>query len=142
MKTLKGVYNTATGKYEEVDVSDEVYTAYTRSGWNIDDNNSSFYRHEIQISSLMGSENSNHENFHELISAERHTEYLAERRLWIEQIKNAIMLLSPDEQMLIRALFFEGMSEREYAKCLGIPQRTINNRKFRLISKLKKIADL
>ncbi len=140
MKTLKGVYNTATRKYENVEVSDEVYTAYTRSGWNIDDNNSSFYKHEIQISSLVKNEDINYENFHELSSVERHTEHLVERRLGIEKIKNAILILSPDEQMLIRALFFEGVSEREYASRLGIPQKTLNNRKLKLLSKLRKFT--
>lgn len=138
MKTLKGVFNAATGKYDDVEVSDEVFTAYTRSGWNIDDNNASFYKHEIQISSLIGNEDDNYENFHEFLTPERYTEHLVERRLWIEQIKNGILQLSPDEQKLIRALFFEGISEREYARRMEIPQKTINNRKLKLITKLKR----
>ncbi len=142
MKILRGVYNTITSKYENVEVSDEVYSAYTRSGWNIDDNNSSFYKHEIQISSTVDSEDENYENFHEFLSAERHTEFLVVRQSGIEQIKNAIMLLSPDEQILIRALFYDGMSEREVARRFRIPQKTLNNRKRKLLSKLKKIADL
>jgi len=129
MRTLIGVYNTLTRKYENVEVSDEVYIAYTRSGWNIDDSNSSFYKHEIQISSLVGDDDANYENFHELSS------------VGIEQIKTAIISLSPDEQMLIRALFFEGVSEREYASRLGIPQRTLNNRKLKLLSKLRKFIN-
>jgi hypothetical protein len=34
-KYIISVRNTANGKYENVEVSEEVYTAYMRTGWNI-----------------------------------------------------------------------------------------------------------
>ena len=46
-------YNTFTKRMEKVAVSKEVYTAYKRSGWNIKDNNQSFYDHEIHMRHLM-----------------------------------------------------------------------------------------
>lgn len=48
------VYNTITRKEEEVEVSEEIYTTYRRTGWNIQDNNQSFYSHEIQWSDHIG----------------------------------------------------------------------------------------
>ena len=61
-------YNTFTKRMEKVAVSKEVYTAYKRSGWNIKDNNQSFYDHEIQMSALNGGQNGAYENFKELVT--------------------------------------------------------------------------
>lgn len=50
------VFNTCTQKYEEVTVSEEVYRTYCRTGWNIKDNDQSFFDHEIQLSGRIGSQ--------------------------------------------------------------------------------------
>ena len=34
-KYIINVKNTFSGKYENIEVSEEVYTAYMRTGWNI-----------------------------------------------------------------------------------------------------------
>ena len=47
------VFNTCTQKYEEVTVTEEVYRAYYRTGWNIKDNDQSFFDHEIQLSGMI-----------------------------------------------------------------------------------------
>jgi len=52
-------------------------------------------------------------------------------------LHNCLDLLTSDEQSLINALFFEGMTEREYSKKSGIAQKTINDRKHRILGKLK-----
>ena len=56
-------YDPATRKIERVTVTHEVYNAYRRSGWNIADNNQSFFKHEIQMSSLIGGEDGGYDNF-------------------------------------------------------------------------------
>ena len=53
-KYIISVRNTANGKYENVEVSEEVYIAYMRTGWNIKDNDESFFKHHIQFSALLG----------------------------------------------------------------------------------------
>ena len=60
-------YDPATRKIERVTVTHEVYNAYRRSGWNIADNNQSFFKHEIQMSSLIGGEEGGYDNFREFI---------------------------------------------------------------------------
>ena len=64
-KNTVRVYDTITKKYVEVEVNETVRTYYDRTQWNIDDNNKSFYKHEIQFSALRGSINGNLENFKE-----------------------------------------------------------------------------
>ena len=43
------VYNHATGCMETVAVTEEVYRTYLRTGWSIENNDASFYAHEIQF---------------------------------------------------------------------------------------------
>ncbi len=55
-KNMVRVYDTISKKVVEVEVevSDEIRIHYNRTQWNIDDNNESFYKHEIQFSALIG----------------------------------------------------------------------------------------
>lgn len=49
--------------------------------------------------------------------------------------------LNQDEKLLIHALYFEGKSERKVSEETGMPQKTINDRKRRIIAKLKKLLE-
>ena len=60
-------------------------------------------------------------------------------KIQLEELHRALQELSKEEMLLIGALFFDGYSEREWSVISGIPQKTINNRKQRIIEKLKKI---
>ena len=59
-----------------------------------------------------------------------------------EELHKAIGKLEKEEQILIQALFFEGYSERDWMRITGIPQRTINDRKRKIIEKLKKLLGI
>ena len=56
-KNIVSVYDTITQRYVEIEVSEKIRTYYNRTQWNIDDNNKSFYKHEIQFSALKGNIN-------------------------------------------------------------------------------------
>lgn len=56
-----------------------------------------------------------------------------------EQLHRCIAQLSPAEQKIITALFFENLSERRAAQLLGVPPMTIHDRKIRVIKKLRKM---
>ncbi len=60
------------------------------------------------------------------------------RRVELDGLRRCLDLLVPDERALVDALFFEGKTEREYAQLSGIPQKTINDRKTRILARLKK----
>lgn len=51
------VYNTMTGQYELIQVTKEVFQTYRRTKWNIEDSTERFFKHETQMSSLIGGEN-------------------------------------------------------------------------------------
>lgn len=131
------IYNTLTGKYEEIAVTKEIYTTYKRTEWNIKDNNKSFYNHEIQMSSLIGGEAEQLENFHEFIDGEHTPENtVIENGEYLELIK-AMHHLNEQEKELIQALFFDQMKESEYAAEKGVSQQYISKRKQKILKKLK-----
>lgn len=56
-------------------------------------------------------------------------------------LESALGHLTDDERLVIDVLYLENsdnMSEREIAEEIGIPQKTLNNRKLKILKKLKK----
>ena len=58
-----------------------------------------------------------------------------------EELHKAIEKLEKEEQRLIQALFFEGYTERSYAKKLGVYRNAIHKQKERILKKLKKFLE-
>ncbi len=133
------VYNTLTGKTEEVEVPEEVYHACRRSAWNISDNNKSFYAHEIQMSGLIGGEDGAYENFREFIDMENTPDSTVPEKLQAEELRRILTQLSEADRQLIQAIYFDGLTEQKYADQLGIAQQVINRKKHRILKKLKKL---
>lgn len=137
-KNTVRVYDTISKKVVEVEVSDEIYTHFKRSKWAIENNNSSFYEHEIQFSALIGGHENAFENFREFITdydVERETD----RKMFIEKLYNCLELLSESERELIVMLYFENKTERECAEFYGISQKNINKKKTKILCKLNKL---
>lgn len=85
------------------------------------------------------------EDSYERICADEHTQFAADGASPEEELlhsesfqllRAALLELEPDEAALIQALFYEGLSEREYAKQLGISQKGINKRRKKVLEKL------
>ena len=57
----------------------------------------------------------------------------------IERLHESLSLLTAEERQLIKALFFDGLSEREYSAVCGISRTTISSRKKQILRKLKKL---
>ena len=72
-------------------------------------------------------------------SAEQSPEDAVIERIEIEMLYRGLDCLDDDERDLINALFFEDMTEREYSARSGLPQKTINNRKRKVLEKLRKL---
>ena len=58
------------------------------------------------------------------------------RQIMIEKLPEAIATLTDEEKELVRQLYFENMSERQISSLTGVPQKTINNRRKRILKKL------
>ncbi len=62
-------------------------------------------------------------------------------KIMLDKLRNSILLLSDEEQKLIREVFFEELSERTLAEKYGVSQVAIHKRKIRILDKLKKIIE-
>ena len=56
-------------------------------------------------------------------------------------LRKAILSLNRSDQELVEALFFKGMSEREYAEQTGVFRNAIHKRKQRILRHLKKYLE-
>lgn len=96
------VYNTITKKYDEVEISEELYNVYRRTGWNIENNDKRYFDHGIQMSSLIGGDDGAYENFKEFINTENTPENVVLEAMQNEALTTALSCL--DECELIRAV--------------------------------------
>ncbi len=72
-----------------------------------------------------------------LVDAVSDTAGQAERNLLLEKLRQAVASLAEDDQQLIRVLYVEGMTERQYAEKTGVYHNAIHYQKKRLLAKLK-----
>lgn len=61
------------------------------------------------------------------------------RKLAEDDLRRALTKLTDEEYALVSALFYEGRTERDYAKELGVSQVAVHKRKQRILKKLKGI---
>lgn len=61
------------------------------------------------------------------------------RKLAEDDLRQALTKLTDEEYALVYALFYEGRTERDYAKELGVSQVAVHKRKQRILKKLKGI---
>ena len=68
-------------------------------------------------------------------------ETVAVTQVMRESLREALAQLTKEEYELIQALYYENISEREYAAKLGLSQRGLNKRRHKALAKLKKILE-
>ena len=73
------------------------------------------------------------------LPAEENTEEMVLRAELYADLRAAITQLAKEEQDFIHSIFWVCKSEREYARMKGLPQKTVNNQKKKILAKLKKI---
>ena len=140
-KSTVRVYDTISKKFVEVEVSDEVYTHFKRTKWAIENNNSSFYEHEIQFSALIGGHENAFENFKEF-RTDYNVEEETDRKILVENLYDCLDFLSKSERELIIMLFFENKTERECAKILCTAQQNMHKNKKLILYKLNKLLEV
>ena len=131
MKKIK-VYDTISKELVDVEVNDEVYVYFNRTKWNIEDNNDSFYKHEIQFSQLL-----DELDFSSLI--DNGTEERAIDDVLIEKMMKLLKTLPEKDLKLIHFLYYEHFSESKCAEIIGTTQQNISKKKHRILYKLNKL---
>jgi len=134
---MLSVYNTITGQFEDITVSEAIYNGCRRSGWAVKRKDDRFHENEIPFSDLKGGLDGAYENFDEFRSEEGNPADLAVQQLTLHQLRIALGSLDKPDQELLLDLFERGKTEREIAAAQGVSQVAIHKRKQRLIKKLK-----
>lgn len=67
---------------------------------------------------------------------------VAVKAVLIEKMLACTKLLTPEDQELITELYFKGKSEREYGIQIGISQKGVSKRKYKILNKLKKMMNI
>lgn len=132
---------------EPVEVSQEVYGELIQS-----DNKMRYFEYDLKTEKALrknGYEKvrpSREDSLDRLINegfqfsdSSQDTEEAALHRITLALLIRSLSMLSAEEHELIKALFFDEYSEREWSARSGIPQKTINDRKRRILAKLKKL---
>jgi len=123
-----------------VPVSEEVYFTYHRMKRREiyleerDTANGVFY-----YSAMDTTETTGEDGIPDLVSAR--VEDLVVDNLLAEKLHQCLSQLTKEEQELIFTLFFQNKSEHQLSRETGIAQKTIHNRKVRILNQLKKLME-
>lgn len=121
---------------ELVEVTPEVYSEYHRMNRYV------HYQEERDLSHgkmLYSNLDSNEMLGEELISDQSalSTEDAAIAHILSEKLHRCLDMLPKGEYDLIQALYFDGLTEREYAAQIGISQNAVNKRRHQILTHLK-----
>lgn len=119
----------------DVEVSAAVYRAYSQA------DRRERYCREREKGVLLSLERMDEDHVRLGNLADAHVESAEDtvlRQMLAEAALDALARLAPGEQLLIRAVVMEGVTEREYAARIGITQKGVNKRKNAALEKIRK----
>ena len=134
------------GQY--VEVTDEVYRAYMQGDRKMryfeNDLKTERFVHgkEGQVVRIISSREDSldrlmDENAQQFPDDVESVENTVLHKLEMDKLHTALAMLTPEEQDLIQALFFEEKTERQYAEELGVYRNAVHVRKRKVLKKLK-----
>ena len=91
------------------------------------------------MSGLIGGEDGAYENFKEFIDTENIPDKTVVAAMELDALQIALSALPDADKALVQALFYDGLTEQEYAAQVGISQQMINRKKQRILKLLKKL---
>lgn len=137
-KALKRYFIPVDGKYYET--TKEVYEVY----YQMDRRERYLEERDLKKGIINFGDIDNEDYSAEEILSDKDTDIEEEviNRVLIKTVLEAMSLLSEEEKWLIQELFFCGKSERELTRNTGIPRKTINYRKEKALSKIRKFIKI
>ena len=117
---------------------EDIRIHYNRTQWNIEDNDKSFYKHEIQFSALKGNINGELENFKEFRTDDDSVEKCIIRQAEYSELYKCLASLPDDEHSIIIMIYFCGKTEQEVADILHTSQQNVHKKKHRILCRLNK----
>lgn len=121
-----------------VKVSKKIYYAYWKDKERERYLNKLARRHVIYLDHVFDDFNYNSLEY-ELIEDHDPTRHKAIKLEMIDLMLSKILLLNDEEQKLIHAIFFDELSDTEYAKILNVHKSTVTRRRAKILEKLRKM---
>ena len=125
---------------EDVDVTKEVYDAYSQA-----DRRERYIAEEVEPGLVLSLDEmlEDHIPLEKLISSpemelEQTIVDMDEANRMKRMLSEGLASLNDSERQLIQALFFDGVSAREYARMLGVSDMAVRKRRDRILKKLRK----
>ena len=131
-----------------IEVTDEVYDAYMKG-----DRKMRYFESDLkaerflldkegQIRQIIPSREDSldrlmDDNAEQFADQQESVEDVVFRKFSIERLYAALELLTEKERNLIKALFFDELTEREVARVLGVSQPAVHKQKNKILKKLK-----
>lgn len=127
-------YRFADGHYEEIEVSDEFAKEYaTMEKKERSVNRKETRRHQSLDKSM--------EHGFDVADPNADVPEETERREIIRNLHKAISTLLPEQQVLLRQVYFEYISQTEIAEQEGVTKKAVNNHMARILQKLKNFLE-
>jgi len=121
---ILSVYNTISGKVEEIEVSEADYNEYRRGGWCIDRSNRRFREKETPFTDLKGGLDGAYENFDEFRSEQDDPAQLVVNELLLEDLRQALACLTDAERELLHYMPVQrrqhGYARLPQSPCAGL----------------------
>ena len=135
------LFDSALNAKVHVNVSKDVFDEYRRGIWRIHKNNVKHSDDIILFSELKGGEEDAYENFHEFDDNDENPAAVFENATKKKKLREVILSLRSDEQKLINALFFDGLTASEYARKINKTPQNVSQRKKCILKKIKKFLE-
>ncbi len=135
-----------------VAVTDEVYAAYTKG-----DRKMRYFENDLKTERFLLTKDGRIEqiipsredsldrlmedNAQQFSNGQESVEDVVFRQIMVDKLHTALSQLTEKERALSQALFFEEMTEREYAEQLGVYRNAVHKKKMRILEKLKKLLE-
>lgn len=136
-KYMLNIYNTCTGCYEDVEVSEEVYIAFKRSYWKEKNDNRRFYKYTYPISALEGAD-TQEDRFDELSAQDCPVEIQIESR---DEQERYLSILSETMRRRLLLYYSYGYSIKQIAEMEKVSFDTCRESIKRGKEKIKKFFE-
>ena len=115
---------------ESVLYTEEVYLAYKRPAW------SERKRKKVRKENELSLEAFETDRL-EIASSSKSLEAVIEEKILITDLHKALDLLKSNDRDLIVALFWNEVSDTDYAELTGVSKQAVNQRKMRILKKIE-----
>lgn len=122
-----------------VEVSSEIYTVFYQMKRHEKYLLEAEVKQGVMLYSNLDTDNYSGENL--IIDKSQNIEKEVIDKIMYSKLREALKALDSDELKIIKGIFFSNKSERQLSKDMGIPQRTINYKKQKVLSKLKSLLE-